>query len=189
MTPTSHPQPYTGGERPNYGVQAPPPPRTGPRVGRIIGFTLAGVVALCVAGGVVVAAVADQPTTPAAVADQDDANRAAAATTAPTSAAATTAPPATGKAQPPAVATTAPKPTKTTPPPVIISDGTYRVGEDIPAGRYKVTERAEAGCYWSRTKNGDIIDNSLAGGFPSFTVRKGEDVEIMGCPDFKRIGK
>lgn len=117
-------------------------------------------------------------------ADRDSANRAAAsATTAPTTRPATTAP--TTEAT-----TTKPAPTKTTPAPVEVSDGNYTVGEDIPPGRYKVTERANDMCYWSRTDAddaNDIIDNGIGGGFPSFTAKKGEALEISGCPLFRLV--
>ena len=185
MTPSPH-RPYGAGDTPApYPQQAPAPaPR---RTGRIVAIVVAAVLTLCVGVPVVIAIAAGGDTEqPHTLTDQDAANRAAAAaaSTSPAAAPATTAPSS------PAATTTAPKPTKTTKPPVIIGEGIYRVGEDIPPGRYKVVERAAADCYWSRTRGTDIIDNSIAGGFPSFTARKGEDVEIgSSCPEFKRVGK
>jgi hypothetical protein len=124
-------------------------------------------------------------TAPRALVERDEANRAAAsASPAPTI---TTTTPA---AAPTTTAPTTTRPAATTPPPIRVGEGIYRVGEDIPAGRYKVVERAGADCYWARSKGENLIDNSLAGGFPSFTARTGEDVEIgFGCPEFQRQGK
>ena len=186
MTPSPH-RPYGAGDNPTPYPQQPPPAPAPRRTGRIVAIVVAAVLALCVGVPVVIAIAAGADTErPHTLTDQDAANRAAAAAPSTSPTAATTAPSS------PAATTTAPKPTKpvkTTPPPVIIGDGIYRVGEDIPAGRYKVVERADSYCYWSRTRNGDIIDNGLGGGFPSFTTRKGEDVEISTCPEFKRVGK
>jgi hypothetical protein len=73
---------------------------------------------------------------------------------------------------------------------VVIGNGTYRVGEDIPPGRYKVTERADDLCYWERSKGiGNTIANNIGGGFPQFTARNGEDITIQQCPDFRLLPK
>lgn len=132
------------------------------------------IVAAAVAAGLVALACANPSTDDPAQSQQDASNRAAAT--------------ATSAAAPTAQTTTA-APTKTSPAPVTLTNGVYTIGEDAPAGRYKVTERAPADCYWSRTKGQDIIDNGLGGGFPSFTTKTGETVEIMGCPDFARLAK
>lgn len=180
---------------PNPHGQAAYPPYqpTGPArrggAGRVVLIVVGVVLALCVGGTVLAVALSGgDDDKPNALSAQDQANRRAAAT-ATSSPTPTTAAPTATKTSPAAAPTTT-KPTKATPEPVVIGEGIYRVGEDIPAGRYKVVERAEGDCYWSRTKGDNIIDNSIAGGFPSFTTRKGEDVEIgAGCPEFKRIGK
>lgn len=165
---------------------APPPRRTG--AGKIVLIVLAVVGVICLAG-VIAAAIAGDGGNPGdrtAQQVQDDANRraAAAATSSPTPAATT--PPTTA----PTTTTKAPPPVKTTPPPVELTDGVYIIGEDAPAGRYKVTERAGSMCYWSRTDaddSNDIKDNHLGGGFPSFTARRGEAVEISNCPPFRKV--
>jgi glucose/arabinose dehydrogenase len=157
------------------GTPHEPPRPFGPRTRR-----RALVFAGLIVAAVTIIGCASAPAPDDEQAAQDTANRAAASAPAATTQATTT---------PTTEATTAPAaPTKTTPAPILITDGTYTVGEDMPAGRYKVTERAGDACYWSRTRgDSDIIDNGLGGGFPSFTTKTGETVEIMGCPEFRKV--
>ena len=173
----TNPPPYPGmsASQPYAG----PPPVAGKRsTVRTVLIVVGVLLALCVFGGVVAAAIGDSDNTPTRpLTAQDQGNRDAAAV--PTS-------PSTSS--PAATATTSPaaKPTKAKPEPVRIGEGSYRVGEDIPAGRYKAVERADADCYWSREKGTSIIDNNIGGGFPQFTTRKGEDVTIgFACPEFE----
>jgi len=167
---------------PRHGTYVPAPQRkrSWPKVAGVVAVVL---LLLCGVGALI-AGMTDDPAETA----QDAANRGVATltTVAPAPAVTVT---VTATTAAPAVA---PKATKTTPPPVIIGDGIYTVGEDIPAGRYKVVERAGEGCYWARldaADTSDIKDNHIGGGFPAFTTHKGEAVEITGCPDFKRVGK
>lgn len=92
----------------------------------------------------------------------------------PTSAIATVQPTAVATLPPASVAPAAPS----------ISDGTWTVGEDVPAGTYKVTG-AGSTCYWSITKSGsngaDIIDNHLGGGNLRVTLKAGQDFETARC--------
>lgn len=73
-----------------------------------------------------------------------------------------------------------------------IEDGIWTVGEDIPAGTYKVTAKVNGmDCYWSITKSGtngsDIIDNALpTGGLPKVTLKKGQDFETNRCGTWKK---
>lgn len=174
---------------PGMSAAQPGPPYSTPpapakrRTGRTVGIVAAVVVLLCLFGSVIAAAVGGDDNTPRPLTAQDQANRQAATAT-PTTAT-TTSPAATATTTTPAA-----KPTKATPEPVRIGEGSYRVGEDIPAGRYKAVERADSECYWAREKGTSIIDNNIGGGFPQFTTRKGEDVTIgYGCPEFERLGK
>jgi len=161
------------------GTPHEPPRPFGPRTRR-----RTAVVAAVIVAALTIIGCASAPETDDEQAAQDTANRAAASTpaTTPATTAPTTAPATTE-------ATTAPPaaPTKTTPAPILVPDGNYTVGEDMPAGRYKVVERAGEYCYWSRTKGDDIIDNGIGGGFPSFTTKAGESVEISGCPEFRKV--
>lgn len=197
MTNPPHiPRPGDGRDR---DLPAPPPgmpynhPAATPTMrkgrGKLYGAIAAGVLALCCVGGVVTAAVTSD-TTDRTTTQQDDANRAAALAPSP-STTTTTPPPASTSSSPSAApTTTSAKPTPTTPPPVLISDGTYLVGEDMPPGRYKVTERATELCYWARLDGDDptdIIDNHIGGGFPQFTAKRGEQIDISSCPDFRKI--
>ena len=73
----------------------------------------------------------------------------------------------------------------------IVTEGTWTVGEDMKAGTYKTVEAVSGNCYWAITKTGtngaDIISNGLpTGGFPSVTVKKGQDFENQGCGDWKK---
>lgn len=84
---------------------------------------------------------------------------------------------------PKATASTRPTPTRRA---VTITDGTWTVGEDIPAGRYKVTEAIVGDCYWGITRSGtngdDIIANDIVkGGLPAVTLAKGQDFETTRC--------
>lgn len=65
-----------------------------------------------------------------------------------------------------------------------IKDGTWTVGEDMPAGTYKVIGAGER-CYWSITASGsngsDIVDNHLGGGNLHVTLKAGQDFESKRC--------
>lgn len=78
-------------------------------------------------------------------------------------------------------------------PAATIEDGVWTVGDDVPAGTYKVTAAltAGAGCYWKITKTGtngsDIIDNALPkGGLPRVTLKKGQDFETKRCGTWRK---
>jgi hypothetical protein len=73
-----------------------------------------------------------------------------------------------------------------------IEDGTWTVGVDIAAGTYKVKDKIESQCYWAILKTGsngdDIISNDLPeGGYPSVTLRKGQDFDNQ-CGTWKKVG-
>jgi len=67
-----------------------------------------------------------------------------------------------------------------------IGDGTYEVGVDMAAGRYKTTGDGSIGlCYWERAKDdsgdlGSIISNDLFRGPGSVTVKNGEFAKLSG---------
>lgn len=72
-----------------------------------------------------------------------------------------------------------------------ITDGIWTVGEDIPAGTYKVTEPITDSCYWSITRTGsngsDIIENDLpSGGLPRVTIKRGQDFETNRCGTWRK---
>lgn len=63
-----------------------------------------------------------------------------------------------------------------------IKDGTWTVGVDIEPGTYRTAEAVTSMCYWAILKTGtngaDIIRNDLPkGGFPSVTLKAGQDFE------------
>lgn len=100
--------------------------------------------------------------------------------------------PAEAPSAKPTTAAPAAKPAKPSkpapPPPATVDDGTWTVGEDIPAGTYKVNQPVDAGamCFWSITKTGsngqNIIANDLpSGGRPSVVLKKGQDFETNRC--------
>jgi hypothetical protein len=88
-----------------------------------------------------------------------------------------------------------PTPTKSVPPPPppapSIADGTWTVGEDIPAGVYR-TVGADSSCYWEIDKSGsngdDIINNHVGGGNLRVTLKKGQDFETERCGTWTKIG-
>lgn len=96
--------------------------------------------------------------------------------------------------------TEAPTPKKTAPPkPTIestMSEGTYEIGVDAQAGRYKtVVPSDSSNCYWERLKddrgglNSIIANENLdAGARASITVRKGEFFNSSDCGTWKRVG-
>jgi hypothetical protein len=114
---------------------------------------------------------------------------AAGATVAPTS----SAPASTSKlAAKPAATTPAAPPKPAVKPAATIEDGVWTVGDDVPAGAYKVTAAVSEGCYWSITKSGtngsDIIDNALPkGGVPRVTLKKGQDFETNRCGTWRKL--
>ena len=75
-----------------------------------------------------------------------------------------------------------------------LSEGTYEVGVDAKAGRYKTTVPDDSmNCYWQRTKDdsgefGSIIanDNASPGSRVSVTLKKGEFFTSNGCGDWVR---
>jgi hypothetical protein len=114
--------------------------------------------------------------------------------------AATTQPPPQPTGNPVAAGTTpAPAPTthttttKPPPPAPTIEDGTWTVGTDMPAGKYRTTAPVDSQCYWGIYKSGtnkaDIIANDIpGGGRPTVTVKVGEDFESSDCGTWQKIG-
>ena len=81
----------------------------------------------------------------------------------------------------PAATSAAPAaPTKAAP--ATIEEGTWTVGEDFPAGTYKLQTAVTSTCYWgiyqSGTNQGTIIENDIVtGGRPTVTLKRGQDFE------------
>ena len=87
----------------------------------------------------------------------------------------------------PAAQTNAPAaPAQPAGPTTHVGDGTYEVGVDMAAGRYKTTGDGSIGiCYWERAKDdsgdlGSIISNDLFRGPGSVTVKNGEFAKLSG---------
>jgi hypothetical protein len=83
------------------------------------------------------------------------------------------------------------QPTTTQPagPKTTVSDGTFHVGDDITAGRWKTdgpsADSVTHSCYWERTKDdsgsfSSIIANDNISGPTSLTVNAGEFVKFSG---------
>lgn len=94
--------------------------------------------------------------------------------------------------QPPAETAPVTPPAVPAGPATSVSDGTYEVGSDIVAGKYK----GQCGTYgyWARLKAndgllGDIVANDFltAPGQMTFTAKSGEYVEVRGCT-FTKVG-
>ena len=70
-----------------------------------------------------------------------------------------------------------------------IPNGIWTVGIDVEPGTYRVSQPLLRYCYWgiyvSGTNGSDIIDNDgPTGGFPTVTLRAGQDFENSGCGTF-----
>jgi hypothetical protein len=80
----------------------------------------------------------------------------------------------------------APKPAPT------IGDGTWVVGEDFPAGRYRVIEPVQGTCYWqiskANTNGSSIVANDIVtGGRPTVTLKKGQEFRA-DCGTWRKVG-
>ena len=157
----------------------PPPPRPAPRKNNT-GWIIAAVLSVVVIGccGIVIAVGATGDPKPSA----------GRTTAAPPPVVATTGSQVPAVAAP--VATTAAvKPATPT-----ITDGTWTVGEDIPAGTYKPQNPIDpdALCYWAIYKSGtnqeNIIQNDLGGGgLPKVTLKVGQDFETNRCGTWVKV--
>lgn len=90
----------------------------------------------------------------------------------------------------------APKPPPTTgppppPPAPTISNGTWTVGTDFPAGTYR-TVGAPGDCYWkiavSGSNGSDIVNNHIGGGNLTVTLKQGQDFQSEGCGTWTKTG-
>ncbi|KGM13568.1 hypothetical protein [Cellulomonas bogoriensis] len=66
-----------------------------------------------------------------------------------------------------------------------IDIGTWTVGVDVEPGSYRTVDAVTSTCYWgiyrTGTNKADIVDNDVVqGGYPSVTLREGQDFE-NGC--------
>lgn len=183
MTSPQQPQspPAPPGEQPFHLGQTAPPRKTRTTMPLLGALGLAGLALVvgCIGGIAIGTGVDDKP---------------AAKSTPGAAAAQTSAAPATSAATP----TTAAAPTSAVPPPPppppaapTISDGTWTVGEDFPAGTYRVNN-APGDCYWSIYKSGtnqsDIIDNHLGAGNLRVTLKAGQDFETQRCGTWTKVG-
>jgi hypothetical protein len=125
---------------------------------RILFIGLAVALGLCVAGVIVAAVIPHGPHAPAVVLPTEPAAR---PTTSAIKAAART---------------------------TIAGDDVVHVGEDVPAGVYRVAApvTADEGCYWLKSSDSEgvnIIDNGLpTGGRPQVTLKAGQWFTSDHCP-------
>jgi hypothetical protein len=75
-----------------------------------------------------------------------------------------------------------------------IEDGSWTVGEDFPAGVYKVTGAGDL-CYWAIYKPGanvggfdGIVENHNGGGNLKVTLKQGYGVESERCGTWAKVG-
>lgn len=77
------------------------------------------------------------------------------------------------------------------PPSPTISEGTWSVGVDFPAGTYRAVG-AGSSCYWKITKSGsndaDIVNNHLGGGNLTVTLSAGQDFTTEQCGTWTKVG-
>lgn len=75
---------------------------------------------------------------------------------------------------------------------VIHGDDQVHVGEDVPAGTYRVVSAVDSGaaCYWQKSSDSEgnnIIDNDIVqGGRPQVTLKSGQWFKSQGCPDWHK---
>lgn len=77
-------------------------------------------------------------------------------------------------------------------PAATIDDGVWTVGEDFPAGTYKVTAAVTQMCYWGIYKSGtnqeNIIQNDIVtGGRPTVTLKRGQDFKTSDCGTWIKV--
>ncbi|MEE1296440.1 MAG: hypothetical protein UHD09_06315 [Bifidobacterium sp.] len=81
----------------------------------------------------------------------------------------------------------------------IVTNGTWQVGDNMKAGKYRATEDVTGmNCtytvyideaQWTREYDRDILQfDAPQGGYPEFTAEDKQEVRIKNCPTFKRIG-
>lgn len=71
-----------------------------------------------------------------------------------------------------------------------IENGTWEVGVDIAAGKYKVRDAVTSMCSWKITKAGttDIVDIEIVtGGKPTVTLKKGQEFD-SNCGTWVKVG-
>jgi len=78
-----------------------------------------------------------------------------------------------------------------------ISEGVWVVGEDFPAGTYRVVKplSAEDGCYWEISRAGsngqsieDIVSNdNPTGGRPRVRLKRDQGFKTQGCGDWAKV--
>lgn len=96
----------------------------------------------------------------------------------------------------PSVTPPKPKPVKEKPKPINVGDGTYVVGDEIPAGIYKAKGAEDSAfvyCIWSVKSGEDIDDRYLDSGSASKTkapqrvkLKMGQVFETSGCSNWTR---
>lgn len=110
----------------------------------------------------------------------------------PTRAAAPTTTPAASGGSVSTADTSGEAPTAPPGPLTTFGEGTWEVGVDIAAGKYKTTGPDGPNCYYARLKTGDgsmgdILDNNNSNGPVTVTVKESDGYfETQGCADWAR---
>lgn len=162
-------------------TQAPPPRRKSNVLAVAVGIAVATVALLCGLGACLAGA---PPAEPRPTGVESSATK---ASSAPSPDSPTTSP-ATTQGPSPVIPTLPPVEDAKKAPVKIQGDDIVHVGEDVPPGTYRVTERVGAGenCYWKKStdsEGSDIIDNDIVnGGRPQVTLKKGQWFETSRCP-------
>lgn len=77
-------------------------------------------------------------------------------------------------------------------PPRIVEDGIWKIGDDFPAGTYRVTESVSGmECYWKKSSDPEgenIISNDLpSGGRPQVSLKKGQWFATERCGVWEKV--
>lgn len=73
-----------------------------------------------------------------------------------------------------------------------ITEGTWTVGRDFPAGTYRSNGDIGYSCYWEISRSGsngmDIVANdNVSGGHPTVTLSRGQDFKSQDCGTWKKV--
>lgn len=159
-----------------YGSQPQPPVGKKPKPLVIIALIIFGVAALLCCAGALMSAIPG---------DDSDARGLSVVEPSPT-AARDASPAAAAKASPSPM----PAPKVKAPPVAIEADAVVHVGEDVPAGTYRVTTGVGGFCYWKKSSDSEgqniIANDIVTGGRPQVTLKKGQWFTSSRCGEWHK---
>jgi len=141
--------------------------------GAVFGIVVLCLLAVCCSGVIIAAATGGKPADKGTVVTTDEPTFGSSAPLASTSA---------------ATIPSAPKVKPTKPVVKIEADTLVHVGEDVPAGTYRVPVSVDGDCYWMKStdaEGGNIIANDIVqGGRPQVTLKSGQWFTSQRCGEW-----